>query len=386
MKGILYYPYKALTVKKISLAFIWVLIGAVLYSSFTYLAYYVSGLDLSRVWEINGLFPIPIWAKTFPKYLPERGGNVLFPTDFEVFNFWGKVLWFLGVYGVIYSYFSAGIGISRFVIEEERGDPFYPFLDALKESFKKSGLFITSTLTVISSFVIVIIVHLLISLWGNFKGLVYLTGAVLIIVFPFLVVLSALFLYLILGFLSVVIFGPVVSTSMEGDTFDLFYEGFTILNERLVKAIFLEGINFAVKIFSFSLFSYVFLRAVLLSLKILTLISPRLKFILYSNIDLVSFPQLHPLLSQYFAFIIPREFFVPIATPIPSPLTNTFSIVFSVWFFVFMFVCSAVYVSLTWTGRTYVYREMVKDKDGLDIFAIKPKLLNFKVETQSQTE
>lgn len=378
MKGILYYPYKALTVKKISLAFVWVLIGAFLYSFLTYSAYYVSGMDISRVWEISGPFPIPIWAKTFPKYLAERGGHVLFPTDFESFSLLGKVLWFLGVYGVIYSYFSAGIGISRFVVEDERGDPFYPFLEALKESFKKSGLFITSTLTLISSFIILLIIHFIISVWANIEGLFYLTGIIIIITFPFLVVLSALLLYLFLGFLSVIIFGPIVSSSMEGDTFDLFYEGFTILNERLIKAIFLEGINFAVKLFSFSLFSYVFLRSVLLSMKILTFISPRLKFILYSNIDMVSFPQLHPLLSLYFAFIIPREFFVPISTPIPSPITNAFSMVFSVWFFVFMFVCLAVYISLTWTGRTYVYREMVKDKDGLDIFAIKPKVLNFK--------
>gem|GEM_PF-3423378 len=226
MMDIINSPYKALTVKKISIALIFVSLGLALYSLFTYIAYFSSGLDIFRVWEIHRFFPIPTWAKTFPEFIAERGGDVFFRTDFDRFNLAGKALWFLGIYLLVFSYFCAGIGISRLNLEEKRGDPFYPFLDALMESFKKSGLFITTTLTLLSSFLLLLFFHLLFSFTANFKPLFYPTAIILILAFPFLFILSAMFLYMLVGFLVGIIYGPITATSFEGDTFDIFYEGF----------------------------------------------------------------------------------------------------------------------------------------------------------------
>jgi len=386
MMGIINSPYKALTVKKISIALIFLSLGLALYSLFTYLAYFSSGLDIFRVWEIHRFFPVPTWAKTFPEFIAERGGDVFFRTDFDRFNLMGKALWFLGIYLLVFSYFCAGIGISRLTLEEKRGDPFYPFLDALKESFKKSGLFITTTLTLLSSFFLLLFFHLLFSFTANFKPLFYPTAIILIFAFPFLFILSAMFLYMLVGFLVGIIYGPITATSFEGDTFDIFYEGFTVLNERPFKALFLEILNLIVSLAVFSAFSFLFLRAVILTSKILTFFAPSLKFLLYPNIDLGSLPQLHPYLSNFLSLILPKEFLVFVGTPIPTPLTDAYSKVLSLWYVFALILCLAVFVSLSWTGRVFVYRELVKDKDGIDIFSIKPKLLNFKEEAESKSD
>ncbi len=386
MKEILNFHYRALSVKKVSLALIFVSLGIIFYSLFSYMAYFVSGLDLMRVWEIHHIFPVPPWAKTFPEYLKESGGEVIFKTDFDRFNLAGKFLWFLGLYLLIFSYFCAGIGISKLTIEERRGDPFYPFFGALKESLKRSGLFLTTTLTLIFAFFLVLFVHFLFSFTANFKPLFYPTSLILILSFPFLAILSAMFLYMVLGFLVGILFGPITSVAFEGDTFDIFYEGFTVLNERPFKAFFLEVLNLAISIAVFSAFSFIFLRALLFTNVILTFFAPRLKFVLYPNIDMGSLPQLHPILSSYFSIIFPKEFLVFVSTPIPSSLTDLYSKVIAVWYILAMLLCFAVFVSLSWTGRVFVYWELVRDKDGIDIFSIKPKILNFQEKTDSNAD
>ena len=386
MREIINFPYKALSVKKVSIALFFVFFGFLLYSTFSYLAYFASDLDLSRVWEIHGFFPIPPWAKTFPEFVVERGGDVIFKTDFERFNILSKFLWFFGLYLLAFSYFCAGIGISRLVVEERRGDPFYPFLDALKESFKKSGLFITTNLTLLSSLLLLSLIHFIFSFTANFKPLFYPTVSILIISFPFLVILSAMFLYMFLGFLVGIYYGPITAVAFEGDTFDIFYEGFTVLNERAIKALFLEFLNIIVSLAAFSAFSFIFLRAVLLTGRILTLFAPNLKFVLYPNIDLASLPQLHPTLSNLLSYIFPKEFMVFVSTPIPSPLTDIYSKTLSVWYIFALLICIAVFVSLSWTGRVFVYWELVKDKDGIDIFSIKPKSLNFEEKADTKSD
>jgi len=375
MKKILQYPISALTFKKLTLSFVFLSIGLALYSLLTYLSYYLSSLDIHRVWEIHGLFPIPVWAKTFPEYIAERGGKFVLHTDWSKFNLISKVIWFLAFYSLIYSYFSAGIGISRLVIESERGDPFYPLRDALKESFKKSGLVFTTLLTLLLSFVIVAVIHGLISIIGRIPNAFYLDVVLIILTFPFLAVLSLLFLYMCIGFIIGILVGPIVATSLEGDTFDIFYEGFSIFNERFFKFAFLEIVNFIIKLLSFSLFTYLVFQSLLLSAKLIIFFLPRFKFVFYPNLNLISFPQLHPILSKYFSLIIPAEFFVEHIQPVSSPTTYIFSVIFSVWFVVFLIVCLSFWLSLTWTGRTYVYAEIVKDKDGIDIFSSKPKAL-----------
>jgi hypothetical protein len=75
-----------------------------------------------------------------------------------------------------------------------------------------------------------------------------------------------------------------------------------------------------------------------------------------------------------------------VGTPIPTPLTDAYSKVLSLWYVFALILCLAVFVSLSWTGRVFVYRELVKDKDGIDIFSIKPMLLNFKEEAKSESD
>ncbi len=386
MKNIINYPVSSLTFKKMFIGFVFVLIGFGAYSTFTYIAYHVSGLDIHGVWEIHGLFPVPIWAKTFPSYISERGGKFLLESDWSKFNIYGKVLWFVGLYLLLYSYFSSGIGISRLVVEDGRGDPFYPLKEALKESFVKSGLFITLTLTLLLSFSVVFVLHFVVAVPGNIRPLFYPVSIFVIILLPFLITLSLLFVYMLMGFAVSILVGPVVATSMEGDTFDILYEGFSIINERGLKFAILEILSFVVKIISFSIFTFAVFKATSISGKILTFVLPRFKFIFYPHIDLISLPQLPPLLSKYFSIIIPGEYFVPHSSPLPSPPSNTLAWVVAFWMVMILMTSFAFYISLTWTGRTYVYANILKDKDGVDIFKTKPKLLDFKPQTKTEAE
>ncbi len=360
MKNIINYPVSSLTFKKMFIGFVFVLIGFGAYSTFTYIAYHVSGLDIHGVWEIHGLFPVPIWAKTFPSYISERGGKFLLESDWSKFNIYGKVLWFVGLYLLLYSYFSSGIGISRLVVEDGRGDPFYPLKEALKESFVKSGLFITLTLTLLLSFSVVFVLHFVVAVPGNIRPLFYPVSIFVIILLPFLITLSLLFVYMLMGFAVSILVGPVVAI--------------------------LEILSFVVKIISFSIFTFAVFKATSISGKILTFVLPRFKFIFYPHIDLISLPQLPPLLSKYFSIIIPGEYFVPHSSPLPSPPSNTLAWVVAFWMVMILMTSFAFYISLTWTGRTYVYANILKDKDGVDIFKTKPKLLDFKPQTKTEAE
>jgi len=107
MRDLWNYPLNALTVKKLTLSFVFLVVGLGAYSALTYAAYYASGLDVSRVWNLHHLFPVPLWAKSFPVYVAERGGKFLLETDWSKFSALGKGVWFFGVLLLLWAYFMA---------------------------------------------------------------------------------------------------------------------------------------------------------------------------------------------------------------------------------------------------------------------------------------
>ncbi|NPB03873.1 MAG: hypothetical protein GXO39_05610 [Thermotogae bacterium] len=366
------YPLRALTVKKLLLAFLFLMVGLFLYSLLTYLSYYMAELDLSRVWNLHHLFPVPIWAKSFPEYIAERGGKVLFPTDWSRFPPVSKVIWSLGVIFLLWTYFSAGIGVAKLEVEAQRGDPFYPLSSALKEALKRSGLFWTTMGVPVGVGVVVVIVHAIPAVWGRLNILFYPATLLITVLFGFLVILSLLFIYVLAGYVMVLLYGPVVSVAMEGDTFDLFYEGFSILNEKLHRLVFYETWFNLLRFVAFSLFTFFLFRAVRLSAILLEFLLPRFKFVYYPALSHFTLPQLPYILSYYLAFILPMDIYAPLKRPVPLPTTYTLSLLFDVWMLVFLVVSLSYWVSLTWTGRLYSYAHLLKEKDGIDIFAVRP--------------
>ncbi len=366
------YPFRALTVKKLTLSFVFLSFGLLLYSAFTYVAYHISGLDVGRVWESQHFFPIPLWAKTFPEYIAERGGKVVFTTDWERFTFLGKAVWTSGVFLLVWAYFMAGIGVSRLELEFHRGDPFYPLTAAFRESLRKGGLLWTSALLLLAVSLLVLLVHSLVSLWGRITPLFYVSSALIILTYGFLVLLSLLLIYVLVGFAFVLIYGPAVSVAMEGDTFDLYYEGFSIFNEKLHRFILYEVWIYALKVISFSVFTFVLFRAVRLSAVFLEFLLPRFKFVYYPKLFLFNVPTLPKPVSLWLAYILPLDVYAPMTSPVPLKLSAIFSTVFGVWMLVFLVIALSYWCSLTWTGRLHTYARLLYEKDGIDVFKVKP--------------
>ena len=372
MRDVWNYPLNALTVKKLTLSFVFLVVGLGAYSALTYAAYYLSGLDISRVWNLHHLFPVPLWAKSFPAYIAERGGKFLLETDWSKFGTLSKAVWSFGVLLLLWAYFTAGIGVSKLELESQRGDPFYPLPSAFKEAIKRSGLFWTTALVLIGVGIVVVVVHALTSVWGRVPGLFYPAVVVILLTFGFLVLLSLLLIYMLVGWAFVLIYGPAVSVSMEGDTFDLYYEGFSIFNEKLHRFVLYEVWIYSLKVVAFSIFTFALFKAVRLSARILEFLLPRFKFVYYPALFHFTLPQLPYPVAYYLAFILPMDVYAPTNTPIPTSTTYAFSLVFDVWMLVFLLVALSYWTSLTWTGRLHTYARILKEKDGIDIFKVRP--------------
>jgi len=372
MRDLWNYPLNALTVKKLTLSFVFLVVGLGAYSALTYAAYYASGLDVSRVWNLHHLFPVPLWAKSFPVYVAERGGKFLLETDWSKFSALGKGVWFFGVLLLLWAYFMAGIGVSKLELESHRGDPFYPLPSAFKEAIKRSGLFWTTALVLLGVGIVVVVVHTLTSIWGRVPGLFYPAVVVILLTFGFLVLLSLLLIYMLVGWAFVLIYGPAVSVSMEGDTFDLYYEGFSIFNEKLHRFVLYEVWIYSLKVVAFSIFTFALFKAVRLSARILEFLLPRFKFVYYPALFHFTLPQLPYPVAYYLAFILPMDVYAPTNTPVPTSTTYTFSLVFDVWMLIFLLVALSYWTSLTWTGRLHTYARILKEKDGIDVFKVRP--------------
>ncbi|NPA80295.1 MAG: hypothetical protein GXO29_04525 [Thermotogae bacterium] len=373
MRSLWNYPLRALTVKKITLAFVFLGVGLALYSLLTYAAYLLAGLDISRVWNLHHLFPVPVWAKSFPVYVAERGGKVLLESDWSKFSPLSRGIWILALLSLLWMYFTAGIGVSRLELESMRGQPFYPLSEAFKESLRKSGLFWTTALLLLGVALVVLVVHAIPSVWGRIPSLFYLSAILITLTFGLLVVLSLLVIYMLIGYAFVLIYGPAVAVAMEGDTFDLYYEGFSIFNEKLHRFVLYEVWIYALKVVAWAFFTFVLFRAVRLSILLLEFLLPRFKFLYYPAVFLFNPPQMPYPLAYVLAWILPSEIFVHRVAPKPTTTTYIFGVAFDVWILIFLIVSAAYWASLTWTGRLHTYGRILKEKDGIDIFAIKPK-------------
>jgi len=177
---------------------------------------------------------------------------------------------------------------------------------------------------------------------------------------------------MLVGWAFVLIYGPAVSVSMEGDTFDLYYEGFSIFNEKLHRFVLYEVWIYSLKVVAFSIFTFALFKAVRLSARILEFLLPRFKFVYYPALFHFTLPQLPYPVAYYLAFILPMDVYAPTNTPVPTSTTYTFSLVFDVWMLIFLLVALSYWTSLTWTGRLHTYARILKEKDGIDVFKVRP--------------
>ncbi len=123
---------------------------------------------------------------------------------------------------------------------------------------------------------------------------------------------------------------------------------------------------------AFSIFTFALFKAVRLSARILEFLLPRFKFVYYPALFHSTLPQLPYPVAYYLAFILPMDVYAPTNTPVPTSTTYAFSLVFDVWMLVFLLVALSYWTSLTWTGRLHTYARILKEKDGIDIFKVRP--------------
>jgi len=139
-------PRLALSGKKIMIQFFGLLIGYLGYLILTYIAYLLSGTNLSEIWESYSLFPL---------------------SDFSFANWYSWLVFIIGVVIFVFCWLLASSAVGKVTYEQLKGDEFYSAKDSLKFLKKHGQTVLASPLFLVGVAIILIIGGIIIGLLGK---------------------------------------------------------------------------------------------------------------------------------------------------------------------------------------------------------------------------
>jgi hypothetical protein len=213
-------PRLGFSAKKMWIGFLGILIGTILYSVMSYLAYVCSpDWTWTEVWRAHRFIPVPIIGQTH-------------------FMWYGWIAWAFGIaFFAVFNLFSIG-AISKLTFEQLRGDEFYEVTDALKHSFKQWKSVILSPGTLAIFIAALILVGFVCGLIGRIPY----AGPILAGLFFIPVALAALFVvYLGIAFIVSLLISPSIGNTTDSDTFDTLFEVFSCLNDQTWRLVLWEA-------------------------------------------------------------------------------------------------------------------------------------------------
>ncbi len=205
--------------KKIWVGFVGILVAAIIYSVFAYLAFVSSPeWNVKQVWQAYRYLPLPF------------GVNL---------SWWGWAIWTIGLIFAAFVKMMALTAIAKITFEQLRGDEFYEAKEALKFALKNwKGVFLSPvTLAVVIGFI------LLCGFLLGFGGRIPYVGQILVGIFSIPIFAAALFLVYLMVVFSVSLFlAPAIVATTKSDTFDTLFEVFSVLNDQPWRLVVWESL------------------------------------------------------------------------------------------------------------------------------------------------
>jgi hypothetical protein len=228
--------------KKIWVGFVGILVAAIIYSVFAYVAFVSSPeWNVKQVWQAY-------------RYLP-------FPSGVSL-SWWGWVIWTIGMVLAGFIKMMALTAIAKITFEQLRGDEFYEAKEALKFAFKNwKGVFLSPvTLAVVIG--VILVIGFLLGLGGRIPYV----GPILVGIFSIPIFAAALFLVYLMVVFSVSLFlAPAIVATTKSDTFDTLFEVFSVLNDQPWRLVVWESVLAAISSAGAFILGFFVKRALLLT-------------------------------------------------------------------------------------------------------------------------
>jgi len=190
--------FLGLRFRKMAVAFPGIVISYIWWAVFSYLALFVQGIPLQRIWIAYGLFP---W-----------------PTVSTLGNEWSGLLWIVGCAGFAVAWLMATAAVSRISFEQLRGNEFTSWAEAWSFSLKRMKTLATSPATLFGGALLCLVMLFIASyiarLW------IPLAGVLFIVAFPIALVL----LYLALSGILALAYTPAIVASSNSHTLETVFE------------------------------------------------------------------------------------------------------------------------------------------------------------------
>ncbi len=354
-KDVLRAPRYGLSAKKMWVQFMGLLVGLLLYTPLTYLAYSISGFNLSETWNFYHILPVPILTG-----------------DYAAFALKAQMLWWLAVVLFVIVQLFAGVAISKIAYEQFKGDELYEVSKAVKLAWLKGKATVLAPLTLLMLAVALLGVEIGVFYLGRIPGV---GGVINALLFPFMVFVSLFIIYLVIGFaFSFFVSAPSVATT-QADTFDALFETFSILNEQNWRFIGYQALLSAVKAFAVVVFGFFITWAGKLTLWAMHFGYPKTQFAHDLAVKVADWFSLSPVAVKAMDWLsLTKLFALTGHTPTESS-TVAAGLFLGIAYYIITFLVFSYAGATCWSGQTLIYIVLAKKKDDIDLLAQKPEAI-----------
>jgi hypothetical protein len=359
VRDVLRAPRLALNPKKILLQFVGLLVGYLGYLFFTYLAFICNGFNLGEAWRFHGLFPL---------------------TDLPFEQWYGWLLWGLGVVWAGIWWLLASTMVGKVTYEQLKGDDFYSSKEAFRFLKKHWGPSFFTPLSLVVFIAVIIICGIIVGLLGKIPYVGELGIGIFFLVPLFAVALTLA--YVIFMFFISLFLAPAVVATLKEDTFETIVQVFSTVWSQAWRFFVYSGLVGAMSKLGIFVFGYFCYRAVeLINLSVGVFMKGKLADIFDNGYSYVTIP---PYILDYFSNVfagVHFGFLLPMAgSGIRlnwSGQIASFLIAISLILIIFMVLSYGL--SIISTGQTLIYIVLRKKKDD-------ENLLERKTETEEEEE
>ena len=198
IRDILAIPHRALSAKRIISMTLFLCIGTLLYSLFTYSALALDGEPLNIYWAVFGLLPFAL---------------------FKMGSFFAGVLYVIGIFLFLLSLMLGFFAVSAIEIEQIRGNRFFSLGQAIKFSFQRLGQLFISEIAIILFIILIIILYAILGLITRIPFIGEWLYTLTFIIPGFIIALFTVFIILVLT-ISIMLLPAVAAAEKEKESFN----------------------------------------------------------------------------------------------------------------------------------------------------------------------
>lgn len=213
IRSVLTAPGKALSLKSIGAATLFLITGYVVYSFLTYLALVTDGGGVDYIWGNYGFFPFKLFA-------------------FHAIT--AKIIFGLGLVGGVFCFALAIMAVAVISFEEIRGDYFFSIFDAIRFTIGRIPTLLGSFISMLA---FVGFIYLLIFLIG-LLGRVPVVGDILVSLFYIVPIFLTLFLTLfvmVIALCGVILLPIIIAAQKEKEIFGALLQLFSIVIKQPLR-------------------------------------------------------------------------------------------------------------------------------------------------------